>query len=137
MGECSAFTPVREFLWEVSHVHTPISEYSRPELWKPSFWCASILTAVFWYNSHCKQTQILKIGVRYCQIAFVKLCANMQYVEWYHIIHETMYWWYLQSSSYQDFFSNVSCLISCPKLNAGWHEFVFEDLRPGCSEYRE
>lgn len=45
-----------------------------------------------------------------------------------------MYQWYLQSSSYQDFFSNVSCLISWPKWNAELHETVFEDLKPGYSE---
>ena len=48
--------------------------------------------------------------------------------------HETMHQSYLQSSSYQDFFSNVSCLISWPKWNAELHETVFEDLKPGYSE---
>ena len=55
-------------------------------------------------------------------------------VEWDNFQHETMYQWYLQSSSYQDFSSNVSCLISWPKWNAESHETVFEDLKPGYSE---
>lgn len=43
--------------------------------------------------------------------------------------------WYSQSSSYQCFFSNVSCLASWPWWNAESHELVLEDLKPGYSEY--